>query len=131
MRRGPSPARLSIRRTVAAITAAWLVAFMVLGAHHEAKIAHVVDGRGQVHHAQLDRVHTGSTADFHAAEQDSDTDPCAIATALHQAARHERTRAAALDAPAIAIASIASARPAIAAGHLVFRIAPKTSPPIV
>ena len=121
--------RRSIRRLGAALHAAWLVAFLVLGAHHEARTPHVVDGRGQVHHAQLDRTHTGTRCDVHAATGDSDSDLCALAAALHQAARHERARIAAPVAPPIAIATLAAARPELSAGRRVFLIAPKTSPP--
>jgi DNA-binding IclR family transcriptional regulator len=87
---------------------------------------------GELRHATaMVRAHTGDRSDYHAtSDADSDTDVCAISAALHQAARSEIAAVAVITAPRLELRSpigpVAVAR--LAAN--VYRLAPKTSPPV-
>lgn len=120
------------RRLLAVGAAVWLVAFGVLGARHEARVAHVTDAlTGAIVHAGPTGCHdheTQSHAD--GAPAAGDHDACELLGVLHQSA-----------APAVAWAGIrlvAVTPPQHAPcsselmlrSRAVFRIAPKTSPPI-
>jgi len=121
-----------IRRSLAAATAFWLVLAGILGMWHEAHVVHVVDPHtGEVRHAERLAGHTSTDSDYHGAGDRDNDDECAIATALHQAARSVAAPRIAR-APHVALRS-PSARTlavAIATAH-VYRLAPKTSPPQV
>lgn len=121
------------RRLVAAITGLWLVAFGVLGVRHESRVAHFVDvGTGQVFHASaIVGEHTGHHSDVHPSGSAPDLDPCAVA-----ATRHQSTTPAL--APVQLVLLLQAATPpvdraprAAVASQLVYRLAPKTSPPVV
>ena len=111
------------------ITTLWFVVGGVLGARHEARATHFVDGHGVAFHGStMVGHHTADHSDVHSRDAAPDHDACGIPTVLHQAAM--RT-----PAPALAmIDRTASAPPRARAAVRVFasdliRIAPKTSPP--
>ncbi|HEX4454164.1 MAG TPA: hypothetical protein VH143_25045 [Kofleriaceae bacterium] len=121
------------RRIVAAIACSWLVLAGVLGARHESTVAHVVDQRtGEVRHASaLVGVHTGDRSDYHASsDADSGTDVCAISAALHQAARCTHATAAVIAAPRLELRAPISLAALATITTTVYRLAPKTSPPV-
>ena len=119
------------RRVLAVVTGLWLVAAGVLGAHHEASVAHVVDARtGAVFHGSaIDGQHTSDQSDIHRSEGTPDHDACALETALHQpassAVAHPRTAIA----PDFRGEAIRPATHAALAARVTYREAPKTSPP--
>ena len=118
-------------RVIAAATALWLVVCGVLAARHEATVAHVHDAAGSyVHGKALVGHHQGHNSDIHGQRNpDADAGECALLTAFHQPASADAT------APAVVTTACAthvrhitpSACSAIAA--VVYRLAPKTSPP--
>ena len=70
------------RRTVAAITAIWLIACGVLGARHEARAAHYFDAHGQAFHgSKMAGEHTTSQSDVHARDTAPDHDACGLLVA--------------------------------------------------
>lgn len=117
---------------LAAVSGAWLLLFGVLGTRHEAQVAHHVDARSGLafHAASLVGDHTSHQSDIHSRTVGSDADACGVVTVLHQAA------SAAFAAPtlvrgrqhmrAIAAVSVRETH----ASRCVYRLAPKTSPPI-
>jgi hypothetical protein len=118
-------------RAVAALSAALLLFVGLLGARHEAEVAHVRDQRGDLVHAQelADHHHSGPAAHLHGrADHDHAPGACALLAALHASAVAPRP-------PAVVVASVAEhdlAAPPIAAPHggiAGYRLAPKTSPP--
>jgi hypothetical protein len=117
---------------LAAITAAWLVVSGVLAMHHEAAVGHVRDRAGAYLHATtVAGHHAGSGADIHGdRKRTADVGDCALLTALHQAA------SAQVAAPALIIAARATHVPRAPeaatreAATAVYRLAPKTSPPV-
>jgi hypothetical protein len=119
-------------RVIAAVTALWLVVGGVLAAHHEATVRHVRDAAGgYVHGAALAGHHTGHDSDIHGQRNpDADTGDCALLTALHQPA------AGAAGAPVVALAArtVRAAAPphavAFGSASALYRLAPKTSPPV-
>jgi hypothetical protein len=118
-------------RAVAALSAAVLLFIGLLGARHEAEVAHVRDQRGDLVHAQelADHHHSGPTAHLHSRD-DHDHAPgaCMLLAALHASAVASRP-------PAAIVAAVVAhdiAAPPIAAVHggiAGYRLAPKTSPP--
>jgi hypothetical protein len=120
-------------RVVAAFTAVWLVVCGVLAARHEATVTHVRDGAGgYVHGKALAGHHQGHDSDIHGQRHsDADAGECALLTAFHQAASADVT------APAVVTTArathvqdlVSAAAPVVAAA--VYRLAPKTSPPVV
>ena len=119
------------RRALALVAGLWLVAFGVLGPHHEAQIAHYVDQAGQAHHAaRLAGAHTATQSDIHATDGEPDASACAIANTLHQAASPHVARPAIVHAPRIELAAERTALPFVHAGASLYRLAPKTSPPL-
>jgi hypothetical protein len=125
------PRAFRARRLVAAVTGLWLLAFGVLGARHESRVAHYADGQtGQVHHGWRSdcRNRTGQSH-IHSAKAENDHGVCEIATVLHQAARPSASPPVVMPALATAGVELATAH---AVGHTVdrvYRLAPKTSPP--
>jgi hypothetical protein len=117
---------------IAAATALWLVLCSVLAAHHEASVAHVRDAAGRyVHGKALAGHHQGHSSDIHGQRNpDADAGECALLTAFHQPASADVTAPAGVTtARATHVRPIASvARSAIATA--VYRLAPKTSPPV-
>lgn len=120
------------RRAVAALAAALLMAVGVLGARHEAEVAHVRDQKGDLVHAQeLAEHHHGaaSSAHLHGTEAHGHAPgACALLAVVHAPALAARAPAA---AAALAIAHDLQPPP-IAAVHGAiagYRLAPKTSPP--
>jgi len=119
-------------RSVAAITALWLVVCGVLAMQHEAAVAHVLDGAGDYIHANaLTGHHTGGDSDIHGQrDPEADSGHCALLSGLHQAASADVTR------PTVGIVSHAmqmlrARRSARATARTdVYRLAPKTSPPV-
>lgn len=119
-------------RSVAAITALWLVVCGVLAMRHEAAVAHVLDGTGVYIHANaLTGHHTGVDSDIHGQrDAEAESGHCALLNGLHQAASPDVAR------PAVAYVSLTiqmlsaprSAR--VVARTDVYRLAPKTSPPV-
>ncbi len=108
----------------------WLVVCAVFGARHEADVRHVIDGAGNsVHAAMLVGEHTSKQSDVHGAQGAVETDACLVLAAHHQA------RVSAL-APVRIVrieraATLAIARMvATSVAAIVYRFAPKTSPPL-
>ncbi|HEY1547192.1 MAG TPA: hypothetical protein VGG28_05205 [Kofleriaceae bacterium] len=104
----------------------------LLGLHHEATTAHVVDPTtGEIRHAsarQLGR-HTGTHSDYHAvSSQDGGGDVCPISTALHQAVETPHAHATIVAAQPVT-RSEAVAPPTTTVTRDVLHVAPKTSPP--
>jgi hypothetical protein len=116
---------------IAAATALWLVLCGVLAARHEASVAHVRDAAGSyVHGKALAGHHRGHSSDIHGQRNpDADAGECALLTTFHQPASADVTAPAVVTtACATHVRHIApSASSAIAA--VVYRLAPKTSPP--
>lgn len=120
-------------RGVAAITAFLFVVCGLLAMRHEAATPHVrTRAGGFVHGRELSSVHASRDSDVHGQrDPDADSGECAVLTASHQAASAE------VAAPAL-VACVGTvhrskARPSqVAAAHAaVYRLAPKTSPPVV
>lgn len=125
--------RLQVRsRGVAAITAVWLVVCGVLAMRHEAQVAHVRDRVGAYVHARaLVGHHAGHDADIHGQRNpDADVRECGILTAAHQpVSAHVTTPAVVTTARATRLQDTPRAAiPAIAVA--IWRLAPKTSPPV-
>lgn len=117
-----------VNRLLAALAGLWLVASGVLGAQHEARVAHAFDRFGTAFHAAgLVGDHTSRDSDIHAAGT-RDHDACGIATTLHQAARPSPAHVRVARLPAIDFVARTDAR-AVATARVVYRLAPKTSPP--
>jgi hypothetical protein len=118
---------------IALLAGLWLIAGGVLGMRHEAHVTHVLDGIGQaVHAAKLTGAHeAGSQSDIHGqADRNSDHGLCAVSTTLHQAGSPEHAKPEVSLAPPTWLDSAAThARIAVASRH-VYRLAPKTSPPV-
>ncbi len=119
-------------RSVAAITAFWLLVCGVLAVRHQASTAHVRDRAGAFVHAQaLAQHHTGVDSDIHAQrDADAESGHCALLTGFHQAA------SANVASPSVACATFAIetvgsvAAPPAPERRDVYRLAPKTSPPV-
>ncbi len=126
--------RLQVRsRGIAAITAALFVACGLLAMRHEASTAHVRDRAGAFVHARvLTGHHAGQDSDIHGQRNpETDTGDCALLTAFHQAA------SAAVTAPTLVAAAGTlglQSTPRTARSTAVtdvYRLAPKTSPPVL
>jgi hypothetical protein len=119
-------------RVLAAVTAAWLVVCGVLAAHHEATVRHVRSAAGGYAHGKvLAGHHTGRDSDIHGQRNpDADAGDCALLTAFHQPA----TGGVAAPAVAVAVHAVHKAEPPRASAVIVaaalYRLAPKTSPPV-
>jgi hypothetical protein len=117
------------RRFLAAIVGLWLVVCGILGQRHASQVAHYTDGRGEVFHASgMVGSHTTESSDIHASGGALDHDACEIAAARHH------TGSAHVASPAVSVVVTVHQLPrratvVVAIGRLVFRIAPKTSPP--
>jgi hypothetical protein len=118
------------RRAVAALSAALLLVIGLLGARHEAEVAHVRDGKGNFVHAQklADHHEAGPAAHLHSRAEHRHAGDCELLAFLHAPAV-SATPVAAIAAPALAdelgAPPIATVHRAIAG----YRLAPKTSPP--
>jgi len=116
---------------VALVTSIWLVACCLLGARHEARAAHYVDGHGRAFHgSRMTGEHTASQSDVHSRDATPELDACGIAAALHQPAAISEisvsvgVRASDPDRLTLTLT------PTLPAGSIL-RIAPKTSPPTI
>ena len=120
------------RAGLAAIVAAWFVVCGVLAMHHEATVGHVRDRDGAyVHAAAVVGHHAGSDSDVHGPRnRGDDVGDCALLTASHQAASADVTP------PAVVVTACAmdvhecSAAVTPLVAFAVYRLAPKTSPPV-
>jgi hypothetical protein len=119
------------RRLLAVGAAVWLVVFGVLGARHEARVAHVIDVQtGAILHAGPSACHDHNpVSHVHGSPAAGDHDACELLTVLHQGA-----------APAVAWTGICvvvftpsdrapRAFEPVVRSRGVYRVAPKTSPP--
>jgi hypothetical protein len=119
------------RRAVAALSAALLIVMGLLGARHEAEVAHVRDGNGDLVHGQELAEHheNGAAAHMHGREDHSHIEgACGLLAVLHAPAVASRPPAALVP---LAVSHELTV-PAIAAVHgaiPAYRLAPKTSPP--
>ncbi len=125
--------RLQIRsRSVAAITALWLVVCGILAMRHEATTAHTLDDTGAyVHATALTVAHTSPDSDIHGQRNpENGSGHCALLTGFHQAGSAEIAR------PTVGCAPHANATPStlcvarVAHRTTIYRLAPKTSPPV-
>jgi hypothetical protein len=118
------------RRLLAACAGLSLLAFAVIGTRHEAQVAHFLDRGGHAHHAaKLAGRHRTTMPDVHSADRDSDTGACAIATALHQAASPTVARPHVAFVPGLTTATSHLSAAGERSLALLYRLAPKTSPP--
>src|SRR5205823_5739001 len=99
----------------------------VAASRHEALVAHAIDSAGRVVHAQALVGHHDGPSDVHA-RTDGDHDECTIVTALHQAARASAAHVLAAT-PQTAPITVAMPSSYDRVGAVVYRLAPKTSPP--
>jgi hypothetical protein len=118
-------------RGVAAITALLFVACGMLAMRHEASTPHLRDRAGGfVHAPSLIGHHAGRDADIHGQRNPDAETECTVLTAFHQAASGDfATLAVVAHAPTL------RAHEPLRAAHLtavtdVYRLAPKTSPPV-
>lgn len=119
------------RRILAAITGLWLLVCVVAGARHEGEVRHCTDRQGNTVHApKMVGAHTGETSDFHATDGDGDHDVCAIVAALHQASSLATARLAIVDRRVDSAHTPLFAPTHAVAEQIVYRLAPKTSPPL-
>ena len=120
-------------RGVAAITALLFVVCGLLAIRHEAATPHLrTRAGGLVHGRELSTVHASRDPDVHGErDPDADSGDCAVLTAFHQATSAE-VAAPALGAT-VGTSPSAPPRPSqvTAAYAVVYRLAPKTSPPAV
>lgn len=118
-------------RSVAAITALWLVVCGVLAMRHEATAAHVLDGAGAYVHANaLTGYHTGHDSDIHGQrDPEADGSHCALLNGFHQAASADVAPPSVRCVPHTIQTLRAPSRARAAARTDVYRLAPKTSPP--
>jgi len=119
------------RRAAAALSAVFLLLVGVLGARHEAEVAHVRDQRGDFVHAQqlADHHESGAAADMHSRDEHRHVaGACGLIAILHGSAVSARAPAV---AAAAAVEGDLGAPPsaAVHGGIAGYRLAPKTSPP--
>ncbi len=117
----------------AAIASAWLLVAGVLELRHEAEVAHAIDGSGvAVHGSHAIGHHDGVAAHFHARSGGHGADgECWLLIALHQPGASTATiaiAAAPISHHVVLAPAAIRVRPATTA---LFRLAPKTSPPVV
>jgi len=119
------------RRVLAVVTGLWFVACGVLGAAHEANVAHVVDARtGEVFHGTaIAGTHTSDQSDVHRAEGTPDHDACTLVTALHQPATSAVAHVHVATLPHVRGEADRPAPRALFTARATYREAPKTSPP--
>ena len=119
------------RKAFALIAGACLVLAGVLGARHEANVAHVVDPiTGELcHAASIDGTHRGGSSDYHGASRDhAGGDACAIAAAMRHVVDLRGVAATAVIASTRAF--VVELRPIVPVLRArVLALAPKTSPP--
>lgn len=119
-------------RAIAAITAVWLLVCGVLSGQHEARVTHVRNSAGAyVHTSAGTGHHEGNTSDIHGQRDPrADHGECALLAAFHQAA------SAAVTCPTVVSTVVAThvqdtrGVAAVAVSAAVYRLAPKTSPPV-
>jgi hypothetical protein len=125
--------RLQVRRRgAAAITALLFVVCGVLAMRHEASTAHVLDRAGSFVHAQaLAGHHVGQDSDIHGQrDPGGDAGDCAVLIAFHQAASAQISAPALVAVPGT-LRTYDTPRGATSAAVTdVYRLAPKTSPPV-
>jgi hypothetical protein len=114
-------------------TAVWLLVCGVLAGRHEATVAHVRTSAAVYVHASAPTGHheESQNSDVHdQRDPGADAGECALLAAFHQAASaHVTAPAVGSTACAMRVQEIAgTAAPAVAAR--VYRLAPKTSPPV-
>lgn len=121
-----------LRRLLAVGAAVWLVVFGVLGARHESRVAHVIDAQtGAIMHAGPGVCHDHNPASHvEGVPASGDHDECELLGVLHQSA------APALAWAGISVVAITSEERApsafvrVVGSRGVYRVAPKTSPPV-
>lgn len=120
-----------VRRVLATVTALWFLVFGLIGASHEARVAHVIDAQtGSVLHAPaLTGSHTNHQSDVHPSDAAAEHDVCAMAQALHQASSVSVACTHVSIAPELVVAADPIAERTITTPGDVYRLAPKTSPP--
>lgn len=110
----------------------WLLLCGVLAGQHEARVVHVRNGAGAyVHGSAPTGHHEGNTSDVHGQRDPSaDHGECALLGAFHQAV------SAVVTCPRIVTAVVAThvqdtrGTATVAVSAAVYRLAPKTSPPV-
>jgi hypothetical protein len=119
-------------RVIAAATAVWLVVGGVLAARHEATVAHVRDAvGGYVHGKALAGHHSGHESDIHGQRRpDADAGACSLLTAFHQPVSASVTIPAVVITEGAAHVREIAPAPVLATATAVYRLAPKTSPPV-
>lgn len=104
----------------------------VLAMRHEASTAHVLDrAGGSVHAKMLAGHHAGHDSDIHGQrDPDGDTAECAILTAFHQAASAQISAPALVTVLGTTCTHDTPRGAPTASTADVYRLAPKTSPPV-
>ncbi|HEY3745885.1 MAG TPA: hypothetical protein VGL17_06565 [Gemmatimonadaceae bacterium] len=119
------------RRLLAVGAAVWLVAFGVLGARHESRVAHVIDAQtGAIVHAGPSACHDGNpVSHVHGAPNSGDHDACELLNVLHQSAARPMSWMG-VTVVAYETSAFQCSTSAVAVRTRgVYRVAPKTSPP--
>lgn len=117
------------RRAGLALASIWLLLSSVLALQHVAAVAHVVDRTtGRVQHAdRLIGRHVGGSDIHRGSSTHHADDECTIAASLGQAARAPVADSCVAAPPVLAIDAVVHREPR--ARQLIYRFAPKTSPP--
>jgi hypothetical protein len=119
------------RRAAAALSAVLLIVAGLLGARHEAEVAHVRDQKGDLVHALklADHHQTSPAAHLHGREDHSHAaGACTLLAVLHAPAVAARPPAA-LPAPSVVNDLLAPPIAVVPGAIPGYRLAPKTSPP--
>ena len=117
-------------RAIAAVTAVVLILTGWLSAYHEAEVAHVRDGVGQVVHAQelADHHKSDTTTHLHGrAEHQHAPGACSLLATL--LARPSTAFVVSVTAAAGIVSDTPPAPAAVPPAIAAYRLAPKTSPP--
>jgi hypothetical protein len=120
-------------RGVAAITAVVFAVCGMLAMRHEAATPHVRGGAGAfVHASELSGHHTGHHSDIHGERvPGADTGECALLTACHQPVSADISVPVVVAAALVPWSHGSPRSDARSVGCAVYRLAPKTSPPVV
>jgi len=118
------------RRLVASMLGISLVLCMVLGARHEAQAGHWTDRTGQLRHAvALATTVVSDQPSAHRATTTPDLDPCELAAARHAPTSAEVAQPELALHIQVALVAITSTAANVVETRVVYRLAPKTSPP--
>ena len=123
--------RSRARAFIALAGSTWLVVAAVLGLRHEAEVAHATDATGMVVHGpSLVGHHEAGSSDLHAPIAGHDDGICWLSVMLHQPGVSS-VHGAATVSPLEQIDLRAPQTPrSPSATAALFRLAPKTSPPV-